>query len=473
VRIRRISARGLGYVVVAATVLGLAVTSVTSPQTRSATGPNIVLILADDMRTSELVDMRHVRALIADRGTTFTRGYVQNPLCCPSRATILTGRTSGQTGIWDNTPPDGGFETFRTRGDERSDLPVWLHDAGYYTGIVGKYLNGYSHDDTSYVPPGWDVWHVLALGTGGTEGEGKGGYYHYTTSDNGRSHRYGTAESDYSTTVFGDDAVRFIHSGPADKPLFLLFAPRAPHRPATPEAKYATAACPTARAPRHASFNEADVSDKPAYIRAQKEVKPRNIDNLAARRCRTLLSVDDQVAHIVRALQESGRLSNTLIVFMSDNGYELGEHRWNRKIVPYEESVSVPIVARWDGHLPAGATNDRLVTNQDIAMTFTHAARTAAPRAGGLDIFGAAKHRDVLLEHEGRGALVPAYCGVRTHRYSYVLYNTGEEELYDLTRDPWEVSNAAHDPAYASTRSRLRTRALRLCVPRPPGWLQG
>jgi N-acetylglucosamine-6-sulfatase len=470
-RIQRVSAGGVRYALAAA-ILVLA-TSVASPPTQSVTKPNIVFILTDDMTTAELADMPNVRSLIAARGTTFRHGYVLNPLCCPSRATILTGRTSGQTGIWDNTPPDGGFQAFRMRKEERSDLPVWLHDAGYHTGIVGKYLNGYTPEDTSYVAKGWDEWHVLALGTGGADAEGNGGYYDYMTSDDGRSSTHAAAQSDYSTTALGDDAVTFIDSAPTTQPLFLFFAPRAPHRPATPEAKYATAACPTSTAPRHASFNEGDVSDKPAYIRARPRVGRRNIDDLAARRCRTLLSVDDQVARIVRALKRTGRLRNTLLVFMSDNGYELRQHRWNGKTVPYEEALSVPIVARWDGRLPAGATDARLVTNQDIAVTFADAARTSAPGAGGLDFLKPARRKDFLVEHEGNGRTVPAYCGVHTSRFSYVLYNTGEEELYDLARDPWEVRNAADVPRYTSTRSRLRARALRLCVPRPPGWTQG
>jgi N-acetylglucosamine-6-sulfatase len=459
------------YVLAAAVVAFAA--SVVSPPARSVPRPNIVLILADDMTTAELVDMPNVRSLIGHRGTTFTHGYVVNPLCCPSRATILTGRTSGQTDIWDNGPPDGGFATFRARGEERSDLPVWLHNAGYRTGMIGKYLNGYTPDSASYVPPGWDAWHALALGVGGSDSEGNGGYYGYTTSDNGVSNFHGLAESDYSTTVLGNDAVRFIRSAAQTTPLFLFFAPRAPHRPATPEAKYDTAACPTSRAPRHASFNEPDVSDKPTYIQARRAIGRRDIDDLAARRCRTLLSLDDQVARIVHTLRETGRLSNTLIVFMSDNGYELREHRWNGKTVPYEESVSVPIVARWDHHLPAGATDRRLVTNQDIATTFAHAARTAAPGAGGLNLFGPGRRQAFLVEHEGNGNVVPPYCGVHTRRYSYVFYETGEQELYDMARDRWQVRNVAHSPAYASRRLTLRARALQLCVPRPPGWTRG
>jgi N-acetylglucosamine-6-sulfatase len=124
----------------AAALLALApwATPATATPATSVPTPNIVLIVTDDMTTAELADMPKVRSLIADKGTTFTHGYVLNPLCCPSRATILTGRTSGETDVWDNVPPDGGFGTFRALGEEESDLPVWLHDASYYTGMVGK-----------------------------------------------------------------------------------------------------------------------------------------------------------------------------------------------------------------------------------------------------------------------------------------------------------------------------------------------
>jgi N-acetylglucosamine-6-sulfatase len=440
----------------------------------AAAKPNIVLILTDDQALHELADMPKTQALLAGHGTTFSNAYVINPLCCPSRATILTGKTSGETDVWDNVPPDGGWGSFKASGLEQSDLPVWLRNAGYQTSLVGKYLNGYKPATVTKVPKAWSDWHALALGADGADAEGKGGYYDYTTSDNGVGTVHGSAESDYSTTVLGDDAVRFVRNAAPGKPLFLWFAPRAPHGPATPEAKYASAPCLTAAAPRTTAFNEPDVSDKPAYIRARPKVGVVAIDTLAVNRCRTLLSVDDQVGRLEQALADTGRLSNTLIVFMSDNGYLLGAHRWNGKTVPYEEATHVPMVIRWDGHVPAGATDDSVVLNLDIARTFAAAAGATSPGAGGADILTGGSHSEFLLEHQseapGQEGSVPAYCGVHTKTAVYVQYVTGEQELYDLTADPHETTNLAGDPAHAAQLAQLHADAMSLCVPRPPGW---
>jgi len=440
---------------------------------RAAARPNIVFILTDDQAFHEMVDLPQTRAFLGATGTTFTNAYVINPLCCPSRATILTGKTSGETDVWDNVPPDGGWGSFKASGLEKSDLPVWLHNAGYRTGLVGKYLNGYKPSTVTKVPKGWDDWHALALGESGADSEGKGGYFDYTMSDNGVGTFHGEAQTDYSTTVLGDDAVRFVENADPAKPLFLWFAPRAPHGPATPEAKYASASCPTATAPRTADFNE-DVSDKPAYLSSHPKIGVLNIDKLALMRCQTLLSVDDQVGRLAAALADTGRLSNTLVVFMSDNGYLLGAHRWNGKTVPYEEATHVPLLVRWDGHVPSGAVDDGIVLNLDIARTLADAAGVAAPGAGGVDVLAGGTHTDFLLEHQseapGQEGTVPPYCGVHTATRLYVQYVTGEQELYDLAKDPFETTNLARDPSRAQELADLHARAMALCTPRPPGW---
>jgi arylsulfatase A-like enzyme len=289
--------------------------------------------------------------------------------------TILTGKTSDETDVWDNVPPDGGWGSFKASGLEQRDLPVWLRNAGYQTSLVGKYLNGYKPATVSKVPKAWSDWHALALGADGADAEGKG-------------------------------------------------------------------------------------------VAA--------IDALALDRCRTLLSVDDQVGRLVQALADTGRLSNTLIVFMSDNGYLLGAHRWNGKTVPYEEATHVPLVIRWDGHVPAGATDHNIVLNLDIARTFATAAGATSPGAGGADILAGGSHSEFLLEHQseapGQEGSVPAYCGVHTKTAVYVQYVTGEQELYDLIADPHETTNLAGDPAHAAQLARLHADAMSLCVPRPPGW---
>jgi arylsulfatase A-like enzyme len=444
--------------------------------------PNIILVLTDDMSTWDLAHMPTVESQLVARGVTFSNSFVLNPLCCPSRATILTGRTSGSTDIWDNTPPNGGFATFLDRGEESSTIATWLHKAGYQTSLDGKYLNGYKPSDYTHIPPGWDDWHALALGTNGVDSEGAGGYFDYYTADNGRLQYHGSAEADYSTTVLGNDAVHFIDKADPSRPVFLYLATRAPHGPATPDPKYA-GAC-SEQAPRDPAFNETNVTDKPAYIQALPRLTATQIsavDALATNRCETLLSVDDQVRRIIAALKSTARLSNTLIVFASDNGFSLGDHRWRGKIVPYDASIRVPLVLRYDPITRpyAGTANTDLALNLDYAPTFAAAARVRAVGATGRNLLdaitGASWRNGFLIEHQGEQSTnplhnVPAYCGIRTKRRLYVQYATGEQELYDLQRDPHELSNLTTDPAYAQQLVALHDRTMDDCIPRPPGW---
>ena len=193
----------------------------------TASQPNIVLILTDDQRYDEL-SMPTVQSQLIDKGTTFTNGFVVDPLCCPSRTTILTGKYSHSTDVYDNKPPHGGYTTFHTEGEESSTIATWLHGAGYYTGLVGKYFNGYTPNRALSVPPGWDVWDGVANGSG-PDGPGGGLYYKYYVSENGALRYYGNDPTDYSTDVLAGYATRFIANAPSNKPLFLYFAPRAPH----------------------------------------------------------------------------------------------------------------------------------------------------------------------------------------------------------------------------------------------------
>ena len=274
--------------------------------------------------------------------------------------------------------------------------------------------------------------------------------------------------------------MRFIDQTPASQPLFLYFAPRAPHQPATPEARYATA-CAAFPTPHRPNYNEADVSDKPAYIRALPDLTPARqsaLDERWLNACRSLRSVDDQVDSIVSALATTGRLENTLVLFASDNGIEFGEHRWHNKIVPYDESLRVPVVARWDAAARSGASAPALVSNMDFAETIMDAAGVQFPSGYVTDgqsllplITGSgsiAKER-ILIEHEG-GTAVPSYCGVRVQGWMFARYATGEEELYDLTADPWETQNVAPDTGQSTRLDHLRALTRRLCRPAPPGF---
>ena len=289
-------------------------------------------IVTDDQRWDTLWAMPHVRDLLADRGTTFSNAFVVNPLCCPSRSSILTGNYSHTTGVYRETPPFGAFPSFH----DGSTIATWLHDQGYTTGLFGKYIDAYQHAAlTGYVPPGWDRWAAFV----------RSRYLDYKLTIDGDIRTYGDGPSDYSTNVLGSLAERFIRD--TSGPIFVEYAPAAPHAPRDP----GSAVPGSLRHPapwRPPSYDEPDVSDKPSYIR---DLPPLSgdvraaVDGFRQNQYRTLLSVDSQVEALVGALRDTGRLGNTLIVFTSDNGI-VGEHRWVKKEVPYEESIRVPLVVR-------------------------------------------------------------------------------------------------------------------------------
>ena len=438
--------------------------------------PNIVFILTDDQRWDELQYMPNVRSLLQARGVTFSNGFVSNPLCCPARATILTGLYSGNNNVWTNKAKDhGGYETFHQLGEENHTIATVLHAAGYHTGLVGKYLNGYNRNDATWVPPGWDTWNALAdLSYFGPSESVQG---QYTTF----------SQSTYQTDLLGQQAVSFVNGTPGNQPLFLYWAVHAPHLPSTPAPQDKGSLARYLRPWRPASYNEADVSDKPWYI--QREPlwtfsKESHWDGVREDMYESLIDVDRWVGNIVSALQSQGRLSNTLFVFTSDNGYLLGEHRRTGKVVPYEESLRVPWIVRWDaaGFPEAGGTDGHLMINTDFATTFADVAGTTMGPTDGLDFADLAAspssyqwRSDFLIEHGGTtdsdgNASGLTYCGVRSTGYMYDQYWNGFEELYNLSSDPLELQNQAANPSYSSTLSSMRSRAHQLCDPPPPGY---
>jgi len=434
--------------------------------------PNIVLVLTDDQRWDTLWAMPTVQSELVDKGITFTNGFVVNPICCPTRASILTGKYSHSTGVYKDQPPDGGFRTFTKEGEDGSTVATWLHAGGFRTAMIGKYLNGYTGRRTAYVPPGWDRWVAF------TSQRGNGDYYNYEFSIDGVSESYADAETDYSTDVLAAQAADFIRSTDQAQPLFLYFAPNAPHRPSIPAVRDAAAFSDLAPW-RPPSYDEADVSDKPAYVQALPPFDPAEQEALDAFRIdqyRTLLALDDAVGTILDALRDTRRLSNTLLVFTSDNGLLWGEHRWIHKSVPYDESIRVPMVVRYDPMITSPRIDAHLVADIDLAPTFAGAAAVLASGVEGrsflplLDSSASLWRSGFLIEHLRSSAVeVPTYCGLRTRKYTYVAYETGEEELYDLRSDPYELQNVASDPAYTSALTSRRARLRKLCDPPPPG----
>jgi N-acetylglucosamine-6-sulfatase len=468
-----------GIVVVALVVAGLIVVRLTdggsqTPPPPSATPPNIVLILTDDQRWDSMWAMPNVRHLLGDHGVTFTNGFVSNPLCCPSRASILTGQYSHGTGVYTNFPPLGGFAGF----DPTTTIATALQEKGYETALVGKYFNGYLGTE---VPPGWDRWMAFNGPNGGVW------YYDYTMSIDGVERHYGSSPSDYSTAVAAQHAVRFIRG--THRPFFLYFAPSAPHLPAIPGPGHEDA-FPALAPFRGRSFNEADTSDKPPWLRLVPRFDPEHIaraDRLRAAQLRSLPPIDDAVREIVDALDSTGVLDRTLILFMSDNGFMHGEHRLSDKQSPYEEAIRVPMILRYDPLTADGVRDPRMVANIDVAPTFADAAGTDLPGAEGTSLLNLVRRptaegmRWLLLEHVGAPRdpdygsrpdryVIPTYCGIRGRRWKYIDYADGSQELYDLAKDPFEERNMIDDPTARGPMRELKREVRRLCDPPPPGF---
>jgi arylsulfatase A-like enzyme len=416
--------------------------------------PNLILIVTDDQRWDSLSAMPNVQRLLGAHGVTFSNAFVTTSLCCPSRASILTGEYSRHTGVYSDVPPNGGAPSFK----DRSTLATWLQGGGYATGLVGKYLNSYTLLGPGYVPPGWNTWDAIASVP-------IVNYYDYTLNENGKLVRYGRFPWDYSTLVLEGLATRFIQQ--ARSPYFLYYAPIAPHLPATPAPSDLNRFrdLPPYRSP---SLNEADVSDKP-WASQHPPLTATQVRTASVFRDRILASlqaVDRSVAAIVQAVADRGQLGNTVIGLISDNGFLLGEHRlYLQKIWPYEESIRVPLVFRvpW---LATGRTDAHMVLNIDLASTFAELAglrpglpqdgRSLVPLLRGEPV---AWRTDFVEEFLGRDQSFnggpPPFEAIRTERYLYVRYGNGWREVYDLKADPHELSNLAGRPSAAAVQAAL------------------
>jgi arylsulfatase A-like enzyme len=427
--------------------------------------PDIVLVVTDDQRSDTLWAMPALSERLVARGVSFPDAFVVNPLCCPSRASILTGNYSHTHLVYRQAPPFGRFEWF----DDGSTLATWLHDAGYRTGLFGKYLDGYQHAAlTGYVPPGWDRWVAFV----------RSAQVDYTLTIDGDPRGFGQGADEHATEVLADEAVAFVDG--ATGPLFLVLATSAPHAPAIPSPGDGAAFADLSPA-RPPSFDEADVSDKPGWVRALPRLTPSQEEELDAFRAdqyRSLLGVDRALGEIMDALERTGRLENTLIVFTSDNGISHGEHRWTKKEAPYEEAIRVPLVIRWDaaGWVVGTELPGVLALNIDLAPTIAEAAGVAHPPTDGVSLLPilagerSSWRSDFLIEHMEGTNPIPTYCAVRSQRWIYVRYSTGEEELYDLAADPFQLENLAGAPSAHSVLEDRRARLRALCSPVPPGF---
>jgi arylsulfatase A-like enzyme len=466
-----------------AAVLALALLASAAPAL-AAQKPNVVVVMTDDQDFRSMPVMPQTRNLIAKRGTTFATSIVSFPLCCPSRATYLTGQYAHNHGVKWNFFPEGGYEKLK----QAETLPVWLRRAGYRTIHIGKFLNQTGVRDAKEVPKGWDDWH------GGVDPTTYD-YYGYTLNNNGVLRTYGRGTKDYATDVYAGLAEKAIRDArKAGKPFFLNIAPLAPHTVAVNSgaSKEGTPALPAPRdagvfaqasLPRYPNFNEADMSDKPAlgaFFSLMTDDQIASLTDHYRGRMGSLLAVDDLVTRVVNSLKKAGVYGNTDIIFTSDNGWILGEHRLRDpitedgrasgvKYLPYEGSSRVPLMAAGPD-FPVGKTVNGVVVNADLAPTIADIAG-AHPKLAedGISLLRALRTpsmlagRGVLLEAFSNPRGTPPYTSIRTERYRYDIGEVaGSEGLYDLKRDPWELDSRHDDPRYAAIKKILIAKLAKL-----------
>ncbi|MEA2783708.1 MAG: hypothetical protein QOK29_5286, partial [Rhodospirillaceae bacterium] len=409
----------------------------------------------------------------------YSNSFVPNSLCCPSRASTLTGNHSHTTGVFGNSGQWGGFHSFTappegdsiSRVNDSTTMAVDMQNAGYRTALIGKYLNGYPVGHFGYVPPGWNSWFAVTTGV----------YYNYYAAKNGsRTSKFGSAPEDYITRVLSARAINFIDA-PSARPFFLYYATTAPHAPATPD-------------PRDRGRFSLDGFEQPPSFGRPEAGAPRyiadrtwNAESVATtnalheKQLDSTFGVDRSIGKIWAALPD-----NTVVLFMSDNGYLWGEHTWTTKQVPYNESVRIPMMLVGKGlqtALPTGpdacpelygfttSCDARLVLNVDVLPTLEGIAGVSSGHTfEGLDMLTSAREAFVL-EHWGPHVLVPTYCGVRSEDWLYVKYNRAEEPtsagLYDENADPFEMRNLAvtdpDDPTVAAELTQMKSKASSLC----------
>jgi N-acetylglucosamine-6-sulfatase len=443
-------------------------------QAETATArPNIIFILADDMRKDDMMYMPKTHSLLREKGMGFRNAFVSNALCSPSRGTIMRGQYSHNTGVWSNSSTDspstriGGWQAYQANGNEKDNVATRLQDAGYRTGLFGKYLNGYT--ETTFWPRGWDRWFA-------TFSSGDAHYFDYDVNDDGTIRHFGTIDSDYKTDVISRTTAAFITNSAKQGPFFAYVAPIAPHEPSTP-APRDSHTFDGVNGPRLPSFNEKDVSDKPSWIRQLPRLTASEIaeiDKRHEKRVESLQAVDDLVEGVVGTLKDQGVLSNTYIFFTSDNGFHNGEHRIpKQKWRPYEEDIHMPLLVRGPG-VAAGSTTYKLTLNTDYMPTFLDLAGAQIPsyvdgRPLRPVLDGSATTWRSAVLPEAAANYSPAYEGIRTistvgvPARKYVEYTGGTKELYNLDTDPYELTNV-YNPTSPPSDLVSRLQALKSCA---------
>ncbi|MGB9376937.1 MAG: sulfatase-like hydrolase/transferase [Mycobacteriales bacterium] len=439
------------------------------PQAPTLTKPNIVLYMTDDQTMEAVAKMPYVSS--RTDWFSFDRAQVENGLCCPSRAATLTGQFDTHNRVGNN---DAGHFL-----NEKETLPVWLQRAGYKSGLFGKYLNVYPFGRGLYTPAGWSEWQVPFS-------ESLYKQYNWDLNNNGVKVHYGASGSAYEPDVLANKMVTFIQKqATANQPFFAMYTPSATHSPwqASPTRMGTYKYAPVTPAP---NFNYV-ANNQPGYLKRRMPLNAALMDSNRRLEWDAAASIDDDIKRIDAALQSSNVAGNTVVIFMTDNGYSFGSHRWERKRCEFNECASIPMLVRYPG-LAGGHDPTNIVTNVDLAPTITElAGATPAIAQDGISFVplllgtATAPWRDSILLHwpggdmkglSGKPDSIPQFWGVLGNSssglYKYVEIDTGERELYDEAADPYEMTNHAGDPAYAGVQAEFAARLNALKVKAGP-----
>ncbi len=423
---------------------------------------NVVLVLVDDLDWNLFRQVPRLAAL-QQRGLTFTNTTVADSLCCPSRASILTSRYIHNHGVVSNLDrTGGGWPTFRDNGWHTDCLPVWLDNAGVTTALVGKYLNDYPNTPrgATYVPPGWDEWVVPV-----SRGDSYTGY-DYDLNVNGKVLRYGKKPTDFLNDVLTTKATDFIRT--AQEPFFLELATYSPHNPSPVAVRHKGTHFATV-APRTPNYNQFGTNE-PTWLRKMPPIKPwkqARLDQEWRKRAQSTEAVADSVEQVLATLEETGHTDDTLVIVTSDNGYHIGSHRlFKGKRTAFREDTVVPMVVIGPGVTP-NRTVGAMTATIDLGPTIGEILGADVPTSvDGRSLAGIIRtgqapdawRTATISESLGTSGpgdpdyqpqAPPQFTSLRTQDYLFVVYRSGERELYDLRADPYEMNNIA---ATADTR---------------------
>ncbi len=426
-----------------------------------ATRRNIVLVLSDDHRYDfmrffpqapaflETPNMDHM----AQQGAHLVNAFVSTSLCSPSRASILTGQYMHHHHIVDNQRPEPPGTTF---------FPQYLQKAGYQTAFIGKWHMGHEQDDPR---PGFDYWASF---------KGQGEYLDPVLNINGKRQSF----RGYTTDVLTDQALQWLKTGrDPQRPFFLYLSHKAVHYPFEPAQRHAGRyAQGQIKRPETMANTEDNYQTQPHWVRARRysihgvdhmETGPYDndpvpsFDDLYHQYCETLHGLDENLGRILSYLDESGLSHSTLVVYMGDNGFALGEHGFYDKRDAFEESIRIPMLAYAPGLIAPGTKVMQMVQNIDVAPTLLAAAGVPVPKSAKMDgrsflpfLLGqSVPWRDhILYEYhwEWNFPATPTLFAIRTERYKYIYYYGvwDYDGFYDLQTDPHERHNLITVPMY-------------------------